>query len=78
MKLFFYYILVLLPLPLIIWFSKVNRDMFVFMLFFYALLYRPILDALKLLSNKTIKSNMIWKVFIPFWRLKYYRKLYFE
>lgn len=78
MKLYIYYILVIIPLVFIYFVSKQENDTFIYLLFFYALVYRPVLDALKLITNNIISKDMIYKVFIPFWRIRFYKELYFN
>ena len=78
MKLYIYYILVIIPLVFIYFVSKQENDTFIYLLFFYALVYRPVLDALKLITNNIISKDMIYKVFIPFWIIRFYKELYFN
>jgi hypothetical protein len=78
MKILFYYFAILVPIPFLIWVA-INKEslLFVLFLFLYAIIYRPILDGYRLFKKGIIKKTEFWKVFIPFWRLKYFKNLYY-
>jgi hypothetical protein len=42
----------------------------------YAIIYRPILHIIRLLSLKKIEEKDAWKFFIPFYQTKYIRSLW--
>lgn len=42
----------------------------------YALLYRPVLHIVRLLSLKAIDEKDAWKLFIPFYQSKYIKTLW--
>jgi len=42
----------------------------------YALIYRPIIDGLRLVSKKIITKRESWKLFIPFRHVKWMKELY--
>ena len=74
-----YYFTILTPIPFLIWMAKTKESLwFVLFLFLYAIIYRPILDGYKLLKKRIIKKEEFWKVFIPFWRFKYFKDLYYK
>jgi len=49
---------------------------FVSVLFIYALIYRPIIDGLRLISKGVIPKSKFWYSFIPFWKIKWMKQLY--
>lgn len=78
-NLFVYYIFILAPVGLLIWLSKaelVSTNVFVVSFFFYVLIYRTIVDGIRLLDKKVIKRGDIWKLLIPGSRIKYFKELY--
>lgn len=75
-KIIVYYLAILLPIPLLISASGSSK-MFVVLLFFY-IFYRGFVDGQRLIEKGVLKSNQIWKAFIPFWCSRYFRELYFE
>ena len=50
---------------------------FVSFFLIYALIYRPILHIVRLLSLKAIEEKDAWKFFLPFYNVKYFRTLWF-
>lgn len=50
---------------------------FVIFLFIYALIYRPILHIIRLLSLGVIEEKDAWKFFLPFYQNKYFKTLWF-
>lgn len=50
---------------------------FVTFLLIYALIYRPILHIVRLLSLKAIEEKDAWKFFIPFYHNKYFKSMWF-
>lgn len=50
---------------------------FVTCLLIYALIYRPILNIMRLLRLKVIEQKDSWKFFIPFYQSKYLKALWF-
>jgi len=75
-NLLIYYFLVLLPIPLLI-LALYDATLFSILLIFY-IFYRSFIDGQRLLDKKLINKREFWKNFIPFWRAKFYRQLYFE
>jgi hypothetical protein len=81
MKLFSYYLQIMLPFLFLFALSKLFGSFtFVVGLFFYVFVYRPFVDGYKLLRTGLIDKNSFWKLFIPFnpFRLKFFHQLYFE
>ena len=71
-----FYVAVLIPIPLIIYsFSFDNLLLAFYALALYALAYRPVIDYLRLLS-KGVSKEPFWKLYIPLFRVKYFRELY--
>jgi len=73
----FYYIIIILPIGILYAISvKLGPTAFTIGLLSYALIYRPIVDAFRLVSIKAINQNEIWKSFIPCYRFKFFKQLY--
>jgi hypothetical protein len=80
-KLFIYYLTILLPLGILIWLSKtdlINPTLFVFLLFFYALIFRTYVDGKRLADRNIIPKKDIWKMIIPGKRIEYFKELYLK
>ncbi len=79
-KLFLYYFIILIPLPIMVWLVESNMTKeFVILLLFYALIYRPLTDGCKLFLTEVVKKNEFWKMFIPFYlSTKYFKELYLK
>jgi hypothetical protein len=80
-KLFIYYLTILLPLGILIWLSKtdlINSTLFVFLLFFYALIFRTYVDGKRLADRNIIPKKDIWKMIIPGKRIEYFKELYLK
>jgi hypothetical protein len=82
MKLFSYYLQIVLPFPILYLFLEVLHSSWSFFigLLLYAIVYRGFTDGYRLQKLGLIGKNELWKMFIPFstFRLKYFRELYFE
>ncbi len=79
-NLIIYYCFVFIPIIILVGLVKTNNmesNRFVILFFSYALFYRTITDYYRLLSKNVIKKNDFWKLFIPGFRIKYLRELYF-
>jgi hypothetical protein len=80
-KLFIYYLTILLPLGILIWLSKtdlINSTLFVFLLFFYALIFRTYVDGKRLADRNIIPKKDIWKMIIPGKHIEYFKELYLK
>ena len=79
-KLFNYYLKILIPLGILIWLNKtdLNPTLFVFLLFFYALIFRTYVDGKRLADKKIIPKKDIWKMIIPGKRFEYFKELYLK
>lgn len=76
-----YYFSILSPLVILMLLSRyadIGSTWFVTILFFYAIIYRPIIDGNRLYHKNIIKKENIWRLFVPFLRLKYFKQLYFD
>jgi hypothetical protein len=79
MKLLSYYLQILLPLSLFPVLYQMNlTGAFVISLLGYILIYRPYVDGQRLLSLGSINKQDFGKIFIPFYRTKYFFDLYFK
>jgi hypothetical protein len=54
------------------------KNTFVISLLFFALVYRPLLDGNRLIKKGVIKKREIWKLFVFYGHIKWFRELYFE
>jgi hypothetical protein len=78
-SLIIYYIKILLPVPIIVFFANMELTWIFFALLgLYLLIYRAIIDGDRLMQKGSIDKSERWKLFIPFWRLRYLEELYFS
>ena len=80
MKLISYYLQIILPLVILFWFIKVP-EIFVIGILFYGLIYRPLIDGIRLIQIGSMEKRERGRLFIPFYRnyaFKYFRDLYFK
>tara|TARA_R110001592_G_scaffold55740_8_gene170402 strand:+ start:3126 stop:3374 length:249 start_codon:yes stop_codon:yes gene_type:complete len=80
-NLFTYYIAILAPMVLMIGLSKtdlVSPPVFVGLFFFYFLVYRTIIDGIRLSGKKVIPKKDIWKMIILGYHFKYFKELYLK
>ena len=54
------------------------NELFAYTLFFYALIYHPVIIFFRLKSKNIITNKQFYKVFIPFWKHRWIREIYFE
>ncbi len=76
-NIFIYYLAILLPIPLLIW-SLYNNSITFFIILMFNVVYRGFIDGQRLVEKKIINKKDLWKAFMPFWKFKYFRSLYFE
>ncbi|MET3980846.1 hypothetical protein ABIB62_003451 [Mucilaginibacter sp. UYP25] len=76
-KVFFYYLLLLLPIAFIFWLSKNGNTASVgIAILLYAIVYRPLIDGYKLIIKGIIAKKDIWKMYIPSTYRRYFKELY--
>jgi len=76
-KLLIYYFIILVPIPFIGLLAYMKYStLFAISILIYALVYRPFIDCFKLLRLGFIRKTDVWKVFIPFWSMKWQNRLY--
>jgi len=76
-----YYLAIVTPLGILIFLTlikQIDNLWFVIFLLSYALVYRTIIDYLRLISKDVIAKNEFWKILIPGSRIKYFKELYFS
>ena len=81
MKLFTYYLVILLPILSLYWAAKfTSPGIFVAAILFYGIVYRPVVDGFRLMDLGLLKKTDRWKLFLgsPYYQLKYFRQLYFS
>lgn len=79
MKLLSYYVQIILPLPIFLVLYQMNlKNAFVITLLCYALIYRPLINAYRLISIGSIEKKDFMKAFIPFYSTKYFYDLFFK
>ena len=78
-NLFTYYLVsIILPIPLLAYMLyEGSNPLFAIAVLVYAFLYRPLVDGIRLRSLGAVDKKEIVKLFIPFWSMKYFKKLYF-
>ena len=80
-NIFLFYILLLIPIAIFALAAKydyIHSGTFVLFLFIYIFLYHPFICGLRLVQNKKISKQDLWKNFIPFWNDKYWTFLFFN
>lgn len=80
MKLFTYYIIILLPFPFLYWAAQYSSSTAFFSeAVAYVLLYRPLVDGFRLMDLGVLEKSKQWRMFYasPYYQLKYFRELYF-
>jgi hypothetical protein len=78
-NIFAYYSVIILPFAALIYLSSVNYIptwWAIGLILAYAVVYRPIIDYLRLKSKGVITKKDFWKAFNPFFQSKYFRALY--
>lgn len=72
-----FWLLVIVPLAgLFLALEWYGKSAFFFGLIIYAIVYRPVLNIVRLLQLKKISRKDIWKFFIPFYDIKYTKSLW--
>jgi hypothetical protein len=78
-KLLTFYFLILLPLPVIYTVYKIGTPIFATVLIImYVLVYRPIINGLRLRELGLVERKEFWMLFVPFYSLKYFHSIYFQ
>lgn len=73
-----FWLLVIVPMAGLFLVLKVyGGTAFVIGLLIYAFPYRPVLNIVRLLQLKKISRKDMWKFFIPFYDVKYFKFLWF-
>ncbi len=77
-NIFIYYLAFMIGPGILMYYllSNENNVGFVIAILIYALIYRPIIDGLRLISKQVITKRQFWKLFIPFWHAKWMKELY--
>ena len=78
-NLLIYYIVIIAPLPLLVYCSKnnvVDSGWVGVLILIYAFPYRLLTDYYRLRSKAIIDKNNYWEIIKPFSRMKYFRALY--
>lgn len=74
---FVYYLVIIVPLLLLVWAIKVSpNNYWAIGILLYATVYRFLTDWLRLKSKGVEGDFQAWKLIIPLYRLKYFKKLY--
>ncbi len=78
--LFIYYLWsMLIPIPTLVWiFENKSGNLPLILLIIYCLVYRPILDSYRLIRKDVIRKKDIWKIFLGYGYVKWFRELYLE
>ncbi len=79
-NLIIYYIVILLPLCVLFWilFSLDNSKLFIILLLIYGIVFRPLIDAYRLIKKGVIQKKSWWKMFSPIAHVKWFRELYLK
>lgn len=77
MKLFSYYLQILLPLPVIYFIHEIqpSSTVFLIMVLVYYIIYRGLVDGFRLQKLGLLEKGSLWKMFVPFYgfRRKYFK-----
>jgi len=74
-----FFVMILIPIIPFLYFVRIESQWTHWMtvyIFTYLMIYRPILDYYRLKSKGLIESKNLWKIFIPFYRLKYVKGIF--
>jgi hypothetical protein len=71
-----YYVAILIPLPLLVWYTFSDPIIFSALLISYYF-YRGFTDGQRLVDLGLISPKKIYLAFIPFWTSRYFGTLYF-
>ncbi len=74
-----FFLLILIPITPFLYFFRMESQWnhwMTFYLFAYLMIYRPILDYYRLKSKGLIERKDQWKIFIPFYRIKYIKGIF--
>jgi len=72
-----YYSAIIIPLLILfLLMNKISSVTFSVVLLVWALIYRPVVDGIRLIELGFIKKTDFWKTFIPFYKIKWFSKLY--
>ena len=78
---FLYYLAILLPLIAILLMAYTHYAVYtwVVLLLIYGVIYRPLVDGVRLIQKGVIRKSEIWKLFVPFfYHGKWFKQLYFS
>ena len=74
-----YYLAILVPfisLFILLFTHSINSLAFTILILSWALIYRPVVDATRLIQKGMIPKSDFWKLFIPFYRRRWFKELY--
>ncbi len=78
-NIYVYYLVSMPPFLLILWMNQndlISGYQSLFLLFFYACIYRTYTDGKRLAEKGIIEIKDIWKMIIPGQRFTYFKELY--
>lgn len=78
-NLIIYYLFILIPIVALVWLfnsGEIGISFFAISILIYSLVYRTILDGMRLVVKNIIPKNDIWKMIIPGKRFIYFKELY--
>lgn len=79
MKLLYYYLQIILPIPLLLIFVQLDLYWtFIVSTLLYAFIYRPLINTWRLLDMGVIRKEEALKLFIPLYSTKYFYELHFR
>ena len=79
MKLLYYYLQILSPIAVIVMLYEAERyQSSLIAILVYMFVYRPVVDSWRLTKLGVLAKKERWKMFIPFYRSKYFEVLYFN
>jgi hypothetical protein len=76
-NIFIYYIIILAPMPFLIWLAEIHSNWFAILILLY-IPYRFFTDGTRLVSKKVMTWSETWKLLVPWLYADYFRELYFK
>ena len=77
-NIFIYYIVILAPIPLLVWLAEIHSNWFAILILLYIIPYRFLTDSARLVSKRVMRWNETWKLLVPWLFADYFRGLYFK
>jgi len=77
-NIFVYYIVILAPIPLLVWLAQIQSSWFIIAILTYCIPYRLLIDGARLVNKKVITWKQVWRLLVPWLFADYFRELYIK